>query len=121
MPKVYCYLNQHSIDQLEQIKKDEGYESSSQAIKEIINLGLKVYAFNKGDNLTEEEKNRQKKEDELKEQHTMYLLRLLALNADILRCVYDPSKLPDSLGTTEEYIAKVKQKVEYFIDGYINN
>lgn len=121
MPKVYCYLNQTTVDQLEQIKKDEGYESSSQAMKEIINLGLKVYTMNKDDNVSEEEKNRLKKENELKQQHTMYLLRLLAMNADILRCVYEPSKLPEPSGNLDEHIAKMKQKVDHFIEGYIGN
>ena len=61
-----------------------------------------------------------KKEEELKQQHTMYLLRLLGLNADILRCVYDPSKLPNSLESIDDHITTIKQKVDHFIEGYIN-
>jgi hypothetical protein len=43
MPKAYCYLNQKIIDQLESIKKEEGHDSSSQTMKEIIELSIKVY------------------------------------------------------------------------------
>jgi len=40
MPKSYCYLSQKTILQLEQIKQDEGYESTSQVMKEMIALGI---------------------------------------------------------------------------------
>lgn len=88
MPKSYCYLSQKTILQLEQIKQDEGYDSSSQVMKEMIALGIQVYERNKGLSGTSDEKKRKlEKEEELKAQHTTYLLRLLGLNTDILRCI----------------------------------
>ena len=122
MPKVYCYLNQKTVDQLEQIKLNEAHESTSQTMKEIIDLGIKVYLHNKENlALSESDKKRLEKEEELKQQHTMYLLRLLSLNADILRCVYDENKFTNPSNHVEEHIAKTKQKVDHFIEGYVNN
>ena len=53
MPQVHCYLPDKTVDKLEEIQSTEGHESLSKAIKEVIDLGIKVYFFNK-DN---EEKN----------------------------------------------------------------
>lgn len=122
MPKAYCYLNQKIIDQLEAIKKDEGHDSSSQTMKEMIELGIKIYLHNKENPpMSEEDKIRMEKEEELKNQHTTHLLRLLGISADIFRCVYDKQKIPDGADTPEEQIATVKKKVNNFIEGYINN
>lgn len=121
MPKIYCYLEQQTTDQLEQIKIDEGYKSSSQVVKEMTNLGIKTYIHSKKDQLSKDDKHRLEKDKELTQHHTMYLLRLLALNADILRFVYDPSKLPDSFGNIEEHLVKINQKMHQFIDGYVKD
>ncbi|BCA97251.1 hypothetical protein TUM19329_36120 (plasmid) [Legionella antarctica] len=122
MPKAYCYLNQKTIDQLESIKKEEGHDSSSQTMKEIIELGIKIYLHNKENpSLSEDEKRRLEKEEELNRQHTTHLLRLLGISADIFRCVYDKNKLPDSSGNAEDHIAALKKKVDNFVEGYLNN
>jgi hypothetical protein len=122
MPKAYCYLNQKIIDQLESIKKEEGHDSSSQTMKEIIELGIKVYLHNKENpSVSEDEKRRQEKEEELNRQHTTHLLRLLGISADIFRCVYDKNKLPDSPGNAEDHIAALKKKIDNFVEGYLNN
>lgn len=120
MLKLYCYLSQQKVDQLEQIKKEEGHRSTSAVMKEMIDLGLKVYLHNK-DKGSAEEIELLKKEAELNRQHTRYLLRILSLNNDILRCVYDNNKFPEESGLFEDHIAKMKQKVDHYIDGYINN
>lgn len=122
MPKSYCYLSQRTILQLEQIKQDEGYESTSQVMKEMIDLGIRVYTQNKdAANMSPEDKIRLEKEEELKAQHTTYLLRLLGFSTDILRCVYDKEKLNTTHDTAEDHIANIKKKVDNYIDGYINN
>jgi hypothetical protein len=122
MPKAYCYLNQKTIDQLETIKRDEEHDSASQTMKEMIELGIKVYLHNKENpGLGEEEKRRLEKEEELNRQHTTHLLRLLAINADIFRCIYDKNKLPEGTENAEDHIATIKKKVDNFIEGYINN
>ena len=122
MPKAYCYLSQKIIDQLESINKDEGHDSSSQTMKEMIELGIKVYLHNK-DNpvISEDEKRRLEKEEELNRQHTTHLLRLLGISADIFRCVYDKNKLQSDSNNAEEHIAELKKKVDNFIEGFINN
>lgn len=122
MPKAYCYLNQKTIDQLDSIKKDEGHDSSSQTMKEMIELGIKVYLHNKeSPAVSEDEKRRLEKEEELNRQHTTHLLRLLAVSADIFRCVYDKNKLPEGSINADDHIAALKKKVDNFVDGYINN
>lgn len=122
MPQVHCYLNQKMADQLDKIKDDEGYESSSQAMKEMLSLGIKVYLINKENLPTDDtDKNRLDKEEELKNMHTMYLLRMLELNSDILRCVYDQNKLKNAPDNSSDHIIKIKQKVDDYIEEYINH
>jgi hypothetical protein len=122
MPKAYCYINQKIIDQLESIKQDEGHDSSSQTMKEMIELGIKVYLHNKNNlAMNEDEKRRLEKEAELNREHTTNLLRLLAVSADIFRCVFDKNKLQDNSNNAEEHIALIKTKVDNFVEGYVNN
>ena len=122
MPKAYCYLSQKIIDQLEVIKEKEGHRSTSQTMKELIELGIETYRQNEEKpELSNQEKIRLEKEDELSRQHTTHLLRLLPLNADIFRCVFDKNKLLEGAFTAEDHIAELKKKVDNFIDGYVNN
>ncbi|USQ15589.1 hypothetical protein J2N86_15700 (plasmid) [Legionella lytica] len=122
MPKAYCYLTQKTIDQLDAIKQEEDHSSSSQTMKEMIELGIKVYLHNKENPpLSEDEKLRIEKEAELNKQHTTHLLRLLGISADIFRCVYDKNKLAGESNTADEHIAELKKKVDNFIEGYISN
>lgn len=122
MPKVYCYLNQKIIDQLEQIKQDDGYDSSSQLMKEMIELGIKIYLINKSNEPVDDaEKRRLEKEEELNRQHTTNLLRILGITTDIFRCVFDKEKINTTALSADDQIAKIKDKVDSFIDGYINN
>jgi hypothetical protein len=121
MPKAYCYLNQKIIDQLETIKQDEGHDSTSQTMKEMIELGIKIYQHNKENPPPEDaESRRLEKEAELNSQHTTHLLRLLGISADIFRCVYDKSKLPDGTNNADDHIALLKKKVDNFVEGYLN-
>ena len=121
MPKAYCYLPQKTLDQLDKVKLDDGYDSSSHVMKDMIEIGLKVHLMNQGNVLSGDDKYRMEKEEELQKKHTTYLLRLLGLSADIFRCVYDENKIPKSKGNVEEDIAEIKNKVESFIDSYIND
>lgn len=121
MPKAYCYLPQKTIDQLEKVKLSDGYDSSSHVMKHMIEIGLKVYSMNQDNELSDDDKYKLEKELELQKKHTTYLLRLLGLSADIFRCVYDKEKLPDPKNNVEEDIASIKNKVDVFIDEYINN
>ena len=120
MPQVHCYLSQKMADQLEKIKNDEGYDSSSQAMKEMLSLGIKVYLVNKENpSLDEAEKKRFEKEEELRNMHTEYMLRMLELTADTFRCVYDQHKIKDGPDTAGEHIIKIKHKIAKYIDDYV--
>ncbi len=122
MPKAYCYLSQKIIDQLEVIKQEEEHESSSQTMKEMIELGIKIYTHNKENPQPDPlEKRRLEKEEELNRQHTTSLLRLLGVSADIFRCVFDKNKFPEGVENADERIAEIKEKVDHYIEGYINN
>lgn len=122
MTKAYCYLNQKIIDQLESIKQVEGHDSSSQTMKEMIELGIKIYLHNKEKPaLDYDEAIRLEKEEELNRQHTTHLLRLLGISADIFRCVYDNTKLSNDSNNADEHIGILKKKVDAFVDGYLNN
>lgn len=121
MPKAYCYLSQKTIDQLETIKQDEGHDSMSQTMKEMIDLGIKIYLHNKENpQINDAEKRRLEKEEELNRQHTTHILRLLGISADIFRCVYDKEKLPDGANNADDHIALLKKKVDNFVEGYLN-
>ena len=120
MPKVYCYINQKMTDQLEKIKQDEGYESSSEAMKEMLSLGIKVYLVNKENpSMGEAEKKRLEREEELRNMHTEYMLRMLEISAETFRCVYDKNKIKDGPDTAREHIVNVKNKMAKYIDDYV--
>ena len=122
MPQVHCYLNQKMADQLEEIRKEEGYDSLSQAVKEMLSLGIKVHLVNKENpSLSDEEKSRLEKEEELKNKHTEYLLRMLEISADTFRCVYDKEKIKDAPDTAGEHIVKVKQKISKYVEDYVSS
>jgi|TARA_R110000868_G_scaffold173799_1_gene410178 DNA-directed RNA polymerase subunit F len=115
MPQVHCYLPEKTVDKLEEIQSIEGHESLSKAIKEVIDLGIKVYFFNK-DN--EEKSNEMSKEEELEKKHTAYILRILGMTSDILRCVFDKDKVSGNTTNPEEQIASIKDKVDLYIEEY---
>ena len=122
MPQVHCYLNQKMADQLEQIREEEGYDSLSQAVKEMLSLGMKVHLVNKENpSIGEDEKKRFDKEEELRNLHTEYLLRMLELSADTFRCVYDKDKIKDAPDTAGEHIVKIKHKITKYLDDYVNS
>ena len=120
MPQVHCYLNQKTADEIEQIRQEEGHESLSAAMKEMLILGIKVHQINKDKKgLSFDEKQRAEKEEELKALHTTYLLRILEINADVLRCVFDPNKIPNSQEKVGDHIVKIKSKVDEYIEKFI--
>ena len=78
MPQLHCYINQKIADQIEEIRIAEDYDSTSQSMKEMLTLGIKVYRLNKDTNqLDYAEKNCLEKEEELQKMHTTYLLRIM--------------------------------------------
>ena len=111
MPQVHCYINQKMEEQLEE----------SITMKEMLSLGIKVYLINQNNKIDESEKRRLEKEEELQKMHTTYLLRIMELSADILRCVYDKDKEEKSQYIVSDQISLIKKKVDEYITNYVNN
>lgn len=120
MPQVHCYLPKKTVDQLERIKQVNGHTSLSKAIREMIESGIKETlareALPEDDS---EEKKRLEKEEQQRNQQTMYLHKILSLNTDILRCVYDKNKLPEARKMAEEKLVDIKKTVEDFTEGWV--
>lgn len=120
MPQVHCYLPQKTVEQLERIKKTYGHSSLSKAVREMIELGIReIVAREAPPEENMEEKLRLEKEEQHKNQQNMYLHKILSLNTDILRCVYDKNKLPDARKQVEEKLVDIKKTVEDFTEGWV--
>ena len=117
MPKTYCYLPQKTIDEIEKIQVDNNYSSMSQVLKELVDIGLKSYSSK---NIIPTN-NKSDKEADLRMKHTTYMLRMIGITSDVLRCVFDKSKVGGAHNNAEEQLAFIKNKVDHYIDGYIND
>lgn len=117
MPKTYCYLPQKTIDEIEKIQVNDNYNSMSQVLKELIDLGLQSYSSKN----TTSTNNKSDKEADLRMKHTTYMLRMIGITSDVLRCVFDKSKVDGAHNNAEEQLAFIKNKVDHYIDGYIND
>ena len=117
MPKTYCYLPQKTIDEIEKIQVDNNYSSMSQVLKELVDIGLKSYSSK---NIIPTN-NKSDKEADLRMKHTTYMLRMIGITSDVLRCVFDKSKVDGAHNNAEEQLAFIKNKVDHYIDGYIND
>lgn len=112
MSKVYCYLPQMYVDQIEEIKTAEKYDSQSQVLKELIELGLKARAIKNIGPINSD------REDELRTKHSAYLLRLLSMTSEILRFVFDKNKTRGKQDNVDELLEQIKEKVDSYIDGH---
>ena len=120
MPKAYCYLSDKTIEKLNEIQEKEEHESFSQTMKDMVQLGINVYIHGKENpTMDDTERLRLEREEELRSQHTTYLLRIMEINADIFRCVFDKNKMIDSSENTEERIAIIKKKADDFVASYL--
>lgn len=116
MPQVHCYLPQKIVEQLEKIKRDNNHSSLSKAVREMIDLGIQT-VLNQPNELSKE--NLEKKRIEgIRAQQTQYLQKILSLNTDILRCVYDQNKLPESPKLSPKK-DKPKGENEQFTEGWV--
>lgn len=135
MPQVHCYLPKKTVEQLERIKQTYGHSSLSKAVREMIESGIKeVIARETIPEDNTEEKLRLEREEQHRNQQTMYLHKILSLNTDILRCVYDKNKVPDprkqvaekqvaeklvAEKLVEEKLVDIKKTVEDFTEGWV--
>jgi hypothetical protein len=87
MPKIYVTVSEKTENSLKNIKAKTS-KSFSRVVSEIIEIGLVSY---KNRSAIEPQKQQKNSESELK--HSEYLLRILNINSEILRKLYDePSK-----------------------------
>ena len=120
MPQVHCYLPKKTVEQLEQIKQTYGHSSLSKTVREMIESGIKeVLAREAIPEDNTEEKLRLEREEQHRNQQTMYLHKILSLNTDILRCVYDKNKVPDPRKQVEDKLVDIKKTVEDFTEGWV--
>ena len=89
----------------------------SQVLKELVSLGLQAYVSKN----TTPENNKSDKEAGLRMKHTTYMLRMIGITSDVLRCVFDKNKVDGSNNNAEEQLAFIKNKVDHYIDGYLND
>lgn len=54
-------------------------------------------------------------------EETISMLRMIAITSDVLRCVFDQSKVDVAHNNAEEQLAFIKNKVDHYIDGYLND
>lgn len=113
MPQIYTSIGEHTIEQLEKISKKTG-KSFSKITAEMVELGLKVYEARSENQISEVEK----KKAELEEKHTEYLLRIMNLCSEILRCTFDPDKMESKSKNPEEAISEIKEKMQFYIKSY---
>jgi len=88
-----------------------------QVLKELVDIGLKSYSSK---NIIPTN-NKSDKEADLRMKHTTYMLRMIAITSDVLRCVFDQSKVDGAHNNAEEQLAFIKNKVDHYIDGYLND
>lgn len=116
MPQVHCYLPKKMVEQLEKIKVDNHHSSLSKAVRQMIDLGIQT-VLNQPNELSKE--NLEKKRIEgIRAQQTQYLQKLVALNTDILRCVYDQNKLSESPAPSLKKDKPGEEK-EKFTEGWV--
>lgn len=111
------YLPQKTIDGIEKIQVDDNYGSLSQVLKELIDLGLQAYSLKNRIPIN----NKSNREVDLRMKHTTYMLRMIGITSDVLRCVFDKNKVDGTHNNAEEQLAYIKNKVDHYIDGYIND
>ena len=92
MPKIYASLPDKLINKLKDIS-EKSNESFSKIACKMVELGLQYYANNDKEPL----KKSQETMSEFDLKNREYLIRIMNINAEILRKTYDePSKLPGS-------------------------
>lgn len=113
MPKAFCYLDEHTIEKLQEMA-NKANQSFSKSMRDIVLLGLQVHEMQeKNDGSTKE------KEAELTSKHTEYLLRILNIVGEIYHCSFDKERLSHPSESPEESLAKIRDKVQTYLDGYL--
>ncbi len=114
MPKVTTFLNEDTIRNLNELCKNTG-KSLSKIIAELVEIGYQIKQnHDTKKSITHDEKN-----TELALKHTEFLLRILNINSEILRKVYnEPSKCTEK--TVDLKLAEIKTHVQKLVETKVN-
>ena len=107
--RIVSYIDDEVLKTLQEISKDSG-KSLSNIISELIDIGYRVKQHH--DAHSDQQKNRKA---ELADKHTEYLLRIMAIVADVYRCVRnEKSRYPEE--ATEDVLTTITSNARNFID-----
>jgi len=110
MPKLYTYVTEKTVEALSRLSEESG-KTSSRIISELIEIGLKNYE-NRGSNGLD---NFQIKSLNLEKIQIEYLLRILNINYEIFRCIYDKNKTKVKRDTADECMDTINNSVHEYI------
>lgn len=109
MSKISIYIKDSIEEQLKQeAKKNE--KSLSEYAGELIELGLKIKSMQQDES--------RKKEEELMDKTPEYLLRIMNICSEVLRCSYDPNKALQKAETADEALSMIREKAVSYINGF---
>lgn len=114
MPRLTTFVDKTTEKQVKDNAEQEGV-SVSVYTASLIKLALKIKQL-QGD---ENKQNEEEKKAELEEKHTEFLLKILGLQAEVLRCVYDSSKVKNKTGDVESNINRIDEKAKEFIHQFL--
>ena len=109
MSRISISLEESIKKQIEELASKEETPVAKYIVG-LIQLGLKIK--------TMQQDETRKKEQELQEKMPEYLLTLIGLCSETLRCTYDPEKIRNKSKNAEDSIAIIKEKVTAYIDGF---
>jgi hypothetical protein len=112
MPQINSTLSINLINEIQEIAKKTN-KSFSRFVSELIEQGLKLY---KNNDVLLSQKTHPNNSD-LESKHTEYLLRILAISADILRCTRN-NKSKYSEKETDDVINTITSNVQKYIKNY---
>lgn len=112
MAKIATFINPELINSIKELYKDSD-KSFSKIISELIDIGYKVKLHQ---NTQQQPDLQEERKAQLKDNHTEYLLRIMAIASDVLRCIrnekskYSEEKIDDVFNTitanTRNFIKK---------------
>jgi len=115
MPRVVSFLNDEIMKNIKELYKDSD-KSLSRIISELVDIGYKVKQHHE----TQQTDPIEKRKAELKDKHTEYLLRIMAVTTDIYRCIRnEKSKYNEEL--IDEVLDTIVTNARIFINGQSEN
>ena len=113
MPRVITYLDDTTLKNLKEVSKTSG-KTISKISAELIKIGYDVKHNKEVHKLSHEEEKKQ----ELIDNHTEYLLKILSIVGDTYRCVRN-EKSKYSEEAIEDVIKTITSNNRKYINGYL--